>query len=421
MSKTFTIIKREYKESVYKKSFIIITLLAPVLMLSFVFIPMLMTNLETEDAYKITVADYSGIVYQKLESKMDLKLKDGSKKYLLTQSASISTGFTETKDKLKDQVLAEEIDGFIHIPATIIDSSDAEYYAKNVSNFDINRQIRNSINSIVTDYRLKRSGLDPELINNLTEQIDLKTVKVQKGAEEKEGGFLEEYFTALSFVLILYITILMYGATIMRGVIEEKNSRVVEILLSSANSFQLMLGKIVGLGSVGLTQYLIWGICGVLLTVYGSIFTGGSTSLLNFSPIIFLYFIIFFVLGYFLFATLYATVGAMTNNDREAQQVSMPITLFLVVPLLMLAFITKNPDSTLAVTLSLIPFFSPIIMFLRIVLASPSPIEIGGSILILILTIFLMVWITSKIYRIGILMYGKKPTLPELLKWVRTK
>jgi ABC-2 type transport system permease protein len=285
----------------------------------------------------------------------------------------------------------------------------------------LNRTLRAAVNDIVSEKKIEKSGLDPEMIKQLTRRLDLVTVKIREGEEEKKSGFIQEYFVTLAFVMILYVTILLYGASIMRGVLEEKNSRVVEVLLSSANSFQLMAGKIIGLGSVGLAQYLIWTVLGISFSLYGGALTGLSIGDLSFDPSIFLYFILFFILGYFLFSTIYAAFGAISNTDQEAQQASFPIVMLLIIPLVTMTFIVKNPQSTVSVIMSMIPFFSPILMFARINTAAPSPLEIWGSIFLLVITIIGCMWVVARIYRIGILSYGKKPTLAELIRWVRTK
>jgi ABC-2 type transport system permease protein len=211
----------------------------------------------------------------------------------------------------------------------------------------------------------------------------------------------------------------MYGMTVMRSIIQEKTTRIIEVLLSAANPFQIMAGKILGLGSVSFTQYLIWALFGMILLVFGAQVMPVSAEAFSFSPMILFYFVLFYVLGYFLFASMYAGVGAVTNNDQEAQQLATPITFMLIIPIILISFMVKNPDSTVVQVLSYIPFFSPIIMFARINLASPPLIEIWASIIILIITIIFMIWIVSKIFRIGILMYGKRPTLPEIAKWLR--
>lgn len=421
MNKIWIIIKNEYKQSVLKKGFIISTILGPVIMLSLVFIPALLIKMEVEESVRLKIIDYSGFTYQVLTEKLDQKLSDGQDKYILDKLDIKPEDFLTQKEDLKTEVFDEKINGFILISKDVIDNGKVEFYAKNVSNLDLNRNLRQAIDEAVIEYKISRSGLDQNLINELTKHTEFKTIKIKKGMEEKERGFGEEYFGTFAFVMILYITILLYGNTIMRGIIQEKTSRVIEVLLSSTNPFQLMAGKILGLGSVGLTQYLIWSLFGIGILLYGSLFMPTSTDWFNFSPTIFMYFVLYFILGYFLFATLYAGVGAITNNEQEAQQLSMPIVFSLIIPLLMIGFLVKNPDSAVATILSLIPFFSPILMFTRINLSSPSFIEIWGSILILIATILFFIWIVARIYRIGILMYGKKPKLPEILKWISVK
>jgi ABC-2 type transport system permease protein len=421
MSKILIIIWREYKESVFKKSFIITTLLTPVFMLAVIFLPAILSTMELEGSFKIDVIDHSGLVYDEFEKRLDTKLSDGSPRYLLRQISTTHENKNEIFGDLKQKIISEKIDGFIYIPAIVIDSSEFEYYARNVSNFDLNRQLRNTVNSIITDYRIRKSGLDPEIINKLTFNVSIKTVKIKEGKEEKEGGFIDQYLITLTFVMILYLTILLYGAAIMRGILQEKNSRVVEILLSSVNSFQLMVGKIIGLGSVGLTQYIIWSVLGIGFISYGMVVAGKSAQLFSIDPMIYLFFILFFILGYFLYATIYAGIGAMTNTDQEAQQASAPVVILLIIPIVIMSFVVKNPESVTSVILSMIPFFAPILMFTRVNISSPPPLEIWGSVIFLIVTIILIMWIVAKIYRVGILMYGKKPTLPEIMRWIKAK
>jgi ABC-2 type transport system permease protein len=421
MNKIITIIKREYKESVYKKGFIITTIIMPLLMLALIFLPALLSELDVEESLRFDVLDFSGIVYEKFTEKMGMKLSDGTDKYILRRVDGKENNFEQLKLELKERIISEEIDGFLIIPPNITDTSMVEFYAKNVGNFDLNRQIQNTINQVVIDFRIQQSGLQKEIIDALTKRVEFKTLKIQKGVEEKEGGFIVEYFSTFAFVMILYVTILIYGASIMRGVIQEKTTRIIEVLLASANSFQLMVGKILGLGSVGLTQYLIWTICGLGIMLFAGNLTSLSSDWFVFSPVIFIYFILFFILGYFLFATVYAAIGALTNSDQEAQQLSTPVVLLLIVPIVMMTFVVKNPDSTASVVFSMIPFFAPMLMFARVNISSPPLVEVWGSIILLVITIFLLIWLVAKIYRIGILMYGKRPNLPEIIKWITTK
>jgi ABC-2 type transport system permease protein len=259
------------------------------------------------------------------------------------------------------------------------------------------------------------------IVKELTRPLSIKTIKISKGGEASERGFMEEYFSTFIFVMILYMTLIIYGTSIMRSIVQEKSSRIVEVLLAGLNPFQLMAGKILGQGFVGITQYLIWAVCGIGLILFGGKVMPMAGDYFNFAPEIFLYFVIFFVLGYFVFSALYSAIGAMCNTDQEAQQMSFPVVMVLIIPILVFSMIVKNPNSTVSVVLSLIPLFSPILMFARINLTTPSMLEIWGSIGLLILTILILIWFVSKIYRVGILMYGKRPTLPEIIRWMRYK
>ncbi len=418
MKKLWILIKREYIESVFKKSFIFITLLTPLIMIALGVIPSLLIGLESEEPVVLNVTDKTGFVYDRLNAALSDTLSNGSKKFFLNLKNDDSNPEFSIANE-KTLVETGVIDGFLFIPEDIAETSELSFYSKNVANFDLNRRIENTVTEIVVNKRLVASQLDPQLINTLTKRINLKTFKITKGGEESERGFGEEYFSTFIFILILYATLILYGTAIMRSIVQEKSSRIIEVLLSSASPFQMMAGKILGQGSVGLTQYLIWAVFGIGMIFFGARVMPISSDYFNFSPMLFVYFVLFYILGYFVFSTLYAAVGAITNTDQEAQQLSFPIVFMLIIPMMLLGFLVKNPDSNISVILSLIPFFSPIIMFARINISAPSFVEIGGSIVILIITIIFLIWLVSKIYRVGILMYGKRPTLPEIIKWLR--
>ncbi len=416
MNKIFALIKREYKDSVYKKSFIVMTLLTPLIMVALGVVPSLLMQLDTGKQVKLNIIDQSGFVAGPLQAALTDTLPNGQNKFLLTL---LPPG--ANRDEQKALIREETINGLIIIPANVADSGKVEFYSKNVADFGLNRSIRSAIQKIVIDHRIVKSGLNPELVGSLTKSLELTTIKISKEGTESKRGFTDEYFSTFIFVLILYMSLIMYGTSIMRSIVQEKNSRIIEVLLASANPFQLMAGKIFGQGSVGITQYLIWALFGIGMIFYGGNVLPISAKYFNFAPSLFIYFVVFFVLGYLVYAIMYSAIGAISNSDQEAQQMSMPVILMLIVPIMMLGYLVKAPDSTLSVTLSLIPFFSPIIMFARINLSNPPLIEVLGSIGILIVTILFLVWFVAKIYRVGILMYGKRPTLPEIVKWMRYK
>ncbi len=390
MHKLLTIIRREYKENVYKKGFIISTILTPIILMSFIFAPALLSRVEVEKQKLFDVVDQTGIVFEELTQDLDTRLPDSTRKFVFKQVQGYQN-WESTREELKLKVSIEETDGFIVVPAgALAESEPIELYARNTGNFDMNRQIRSAINNIITGYRIRQSGLEPDMVNKLTRWIDLKTIKITKSSEEKEGGFLQDYLSTFAMVMILYMTILLYGTAIMRGVLQEKNSRIIEILLSSASSFQLMMGKILGIGAAGLTQYIVWVIFGLVITSFGNLIPGIDSPVVSLSGSVLVYFVIYFILGYFIFATLYAVIGALTNSDQEAQQLSFPIVFMLIIPLIMMTFMVKNPDSTLSVVLSLIPFFSPILMFARINISMPPAAEIILSIILMVLTIVIL-------------------------------
>ncbi len=424
MNKILAVIKREYLQIVRTKTFILGTVLGPVIMGLFIFVPILVSVMSVGDQERIGVIDASREIYKELENRMDFKLKDGRLKYVL-ENYELVADLEQLKDTLNQKVLAGDISGYMVIPENIIEGGTVEFAAEHVSDFDKISSINKVLNTVIVEKRLKKAGLDPGEVSKYMEEVKFVTQKVtKKGVEEDTGGtFIVSYI----LVLILYMTLIFYGQLILRGVIEEKSSRVVEVVLSSLKPSQLMAGKILGIAAVGLTQYLIWAVFGMVLTSYSSsllssFFPQASGFKIPSIPAyVFVYFVVFFILGYFLFSTLYAAIGSTVNSEKEAQQLGTPLTMMLVIPILLMMFVMRSPDSTLSIVLSLIPFFSPILMLLRICVLLPPFIEILGSIVLLVLTTVGLIWFAGKIYRVGLLMYGKRPSLPEIIKWVRYK
>ncbi len=422
MRKILSVIKREYIQIVRTKGFVIGTILGPVVMAAFIVVPILVQFVSVDKQEKIGVVDLSAAVFMELDEKLDQTLKDGSRRYVL-QEFKPRDNIEELLEELNGKVLAKELTAYIYIPVNIAEGGVAEYVSEHVSDFDKQGNIGQALSSIIIAKRLRGEGLDPEKIGQYMRPVRLDTKKVTtRGVERDTGG---TFMISFVLVIILYTTVLFYGQIILRGVIEEKSSRVVEIVLSSLRPFQLMAGKILGIAAVGFTQYAIWALFGIAATRYsGNVVSRFFPAAANLAvptipAYIFIYFIIFFVLGYFLYGTMYAGIGSMVNNEKEAQQLVMPVTMFLIVPIMLMMFVIRSPDSSVSVILSLIPFFAPILMLLRIsVLLPPFP-QIAASIVLLILTTVLMIWISAKIYRVGILMYGKRPNLLEIIKWMR--
>lgn len=423
MRKILPVIKREYLTRVRTKGFIIGTIAAPVFFGLMIALPMLVILVKSDRPKHLVVVDLSGKLYESLVQELDQETNSGERLYQLSRKDVPVGNLAYAKRELSKSVNSKEIDGYIIIPADVLEKNKAEFYARNVSNFRQNKEIEAAISAAVAKYRLQRSGLNPDLVHQLTHKVSLKTFKVTpEGKEEEDVGFT----LGLTYVLvmILYMMMLIYGGLVMRSVIEEKNSRVVEIIVSSVRPFQLMGGKILGAGAVGLTQVLIWVLLlGLILLYKGSIMGGfGVESQMSLPSIplnVMVYFTLFFILGYILFSTMYAGLGAMVNSEQEAAQLQMPLIFLLIIPIMIMMYIISHPDSPLAVVLSFIPLFTPIIMFMRICVQTPPLSQILASIALLTLTIIGMIWIAARIYRVGILMYGKRPNLPELIKWIR--
>lgn len=444
--KVITVIKREYMTRVKTKGFVASILLMPAFMFVVMVLPSLMMTLQhkSDEIKTFVVFDETGEIFSKMQSALDENpffQHKGKRVYQLIEKPSDFNDNVAVKKQLNQQLEAKEIQGYIEIPEDVFDRLEVNYYAKNLTNFEEQRAFRRVISRIVTNKRLEDKGYAAHEVRDLMRGIRLTeyavTTQTEKG-EGEETSKVESQETAmvklgLTYVLTfsLYLFTLLYGASVMRSVLEEKTTRIVEVIISSIKPHQLLLGKIVGVCSVCLTMFLIWGSFAILLLMninpilelFG--IQGLPPQLMAITDIIksvgpsaLLYFLIYFVSGFFLFSTFYAVVGSICNSDEEAQQVSSPVVMMLVIPFMLMFGLFRAPDTTLTIVLSHIPFFSPLIMFMRINVLTPPLWEILLNIAAMIVTIFGVVLVTGKIYKIGILMYGKRPTLGELWKWL---
>ncbi len=418
MDKILAIIRREYVTRVRSKGFIIGTVLSPLLMMSFVLVPIFMTRGNSSDALKLIVLDQTGDA--QLITRVDQLLNEENARadqYTVNyEVVPLSESLESHMPALNERIKQNQIAGYLVLPHDVLNRDKISFHAKNVSDFANRRRIENALNSAITERRLAMAGISSDQVRSLTREIDLELVN-QRGESERGQTFVLAY----ALLMILYITILVYGMMVLRGVIEEKQSRIVEVLLSSVKPFQLMMGKLLGIGLVGLTQYAVWAASAFLLSGFAAanMSTMGSFQVPRVSAMVMIFFVVYFLLGYFLFATLYAMIGAIVSSDEDAQQMQMPITMLLVMPMIFSSVVLRNPNSTLSMALSLFPFFTPVIMFMRICLSQPPAWQIGLSLILMIGTILGAVWLAGKIYRVGILMYGKRPTLPELARWLK--
>jgi len=436
--------KREYMQRIKGRAFWIGTLVLPLFLSAVTILPSLFLS-RSEARQKVVVVDSTGgAVAAELAAEKQTKPADepaaanpapaearpGGK---LAEARARNVRFdflfeppqpdaAAQRRELDRRVSSEQIGAWVWIDGQALASNKVEYHARSVSNFLTQEVLKEDLSSAIRRVRLRQAGLDPEKIGALTRGVDLSTLRVAKGGSRAEGGLAGAAFGYIVFMM-LYLAISIWGQQMMTGVLDEKSSRIIEVVVSSIRPTDLMMGKLVGICLLGLTQMAIWCATLVILSTPGFLaalvaLPEGVTLPAVTIPMI-LNFGILFALGFFVFASFYAAVGAAFNNLQEAQQVAGFILFFLIVPLIIMFRIINDPDSTLAVVTSLIPPFTPLLMTLRIALQMPPLWQILLAYALTVGFIVLMVWIAARIYRVGILMYGKKPTLQEIWKWVR--
>jgi ABC-2 type transport system permease protein len=415
--KLLKVAKREYLDRVRKKSFLIGTILGPLLMGGWILVPGLLMKHAPEERIVMAVVDLTQSLYAGFEEALDDTLPNGSKMFVLQNVPATEDRLDAVKKDLSAQVAAGAIEGYIVFPPDMIEKGEATYFGKKVSNIRTLERIETALNKTVVAKRLAAEGLEYAQVAEMLKHVKIETVQVLKGGE-KASGFEQAYVTSFIFIMILYMTILLWGIAVQRSIIEEKNNRVVEVLLSSLKPFDLMAGKIAGVGAVGLTQYAIWGVFALGVSSY-ALSSGQFAQFVSFEPATIVFFVLFFVLGFLFYSTLFAGIGAICNTDQEAQQLQTPIVMCLAFTFLIPLAVMQNPDGTFATVCSMIPFFAPILMFMRINILMPPAWQIALSIAILLGSIYIAGVLSAKIFRVGILMYGKRPDLREVFKWLR--
>ncbi|MBR5563411.1 MAG: ABC transporter permease [Bacteroidales bacterium] len=445
-----TIISREYLTRVQKKSFLLITFLGPVFFAAIALLPSIIMFMAEDKGKQIAVVDQSGIVLPKMESDATITYHDYS---------------TANPDSLKTQLSDLEMDAMV-----LVSPLDSATNSVNVSAFsnspisvDLKERISDKIDEAVEDYRISLYDVGDlkQIMNEVKSDVNISTYTIGEDGEEKISS--SEVFMIISLLLstIIYFFIAMFSGMVMQSVIEEKTSRVVEVLVSSVKATELMFGKIIGVACVALTQFLLWIVLTAVLVTGVSAFVGFDTMMgdpaqseqmmqmtgqmsgvdmeqmaavtegdglgviistlkeINYGQLIFGFFI-YFALGYLLYASFFAAIGSAVENEADTQQLQMPITVPLIIGFFIAFYAFKAPDSAVVFWGSMIPFTSPIVMLARIPFGVPAW-ELALSIAILVGTFIACGWASAKIYQIGILMFGKKTTFKDLWKWLRMK
>ncbi len=441
MGKISIIAGREFNERVRKKSFIITTILMPIAFVAIMFIPALMMNIQSDEKHEIVVVDQSGAIAPKMQD-----------------SATID--YTSS-DRTLEELTAEQQDVF----GILIIGSDVATNPSNVqlltyesSTINIESEITNQIQSIIEAEKLKAYNIEDidSILEAIKTPVSLKVKQLGESGETKESSSILNIALAYIFGFLIYMFVFLYGNMVMQGVIEEKSNKVMEVMVSSVKPFELMMGKILGIASVAVTQFVIWVVFilvvgGVAMSLFGvSDMMAAATASAAMDPAAMMGaaempamdgellavlstitdpayllrilggFLVYFIGGYLLYAAMFAAVGSAVDNEKDTNNLQLPITIPLILAIFVMMSAMQDPHGPLAFWFSLIPFTSPVVMMVRLPYGVPGW-ELALSIGLLFVTFVAMVYLAGKIYRVGVFMYGKKPTFGELAKWIRYK
>lgn len=431
MRNTWLIIRREYLERVRTKAFLLFTVLMPVFVVLVVLVPSKLAMMKTGSVRNVVIVassqDIASAVKQQLEDLGKIQSKGGDSSKQNNEDEDVAPkyvvetkiGGEELRKPLTADVAAGKIDGYIWLTEDKISEKKFIYITKHASDFVDFSTVQGAVNSALIRSRLVAKGVASGQLDEALKRMDMDVMRIDKTGKESKSGGMAAIMLPFLLMFMIYMTVLIYGIAVMRSVLEEKTSRVMEVMLSSANSTQMMAGKILGVGAVGATQVLIWMSTVLLTSLYGAAVAAPYLRDAQLSPLVYVCFPVFFLLGYLLYSSMYAAVGAMVNSEEEAQQMQWPVMIPLILCTVFAMTVIRDPNSNVAFWASIFPFTAPIVMFLRVVVQQPPMWQIGLSIGLVIVSIWGMVWLCSRIYRVGILMYGKRPTLPEIMKWIK--
>jgi ABC-2 type transport system permease protein len=437
MKKIIAVVRREFVERVRTKAFVISTVLLPVFMVAMLVLPMLMMSGGDRTSH-VAVVDASGAglgqpVGHALESEKLGSGADAKARYTVQVFPATSDDVAKVRDDLiastgfSSKKRKDGFDGVLVLAADTLSTGKVAYYGGNVGSLESMSKLQRAVSNALAGVRLGKSGVDTALVKRAMKPADMDTTKVSDGKLTGQSG-QESFMIAYLMGFILYIAILIYGQQTMTSVIEEKTSRIMEVLTSSLTPFEMLLGKVLGVGLAGLTQMAIWGGTIFLLSsqrtplaaVFGmSADAAQSFPIPSMAPGLLVVFLLYFALGFMLYGALYAAIGAMCNTIQETQQYAIFVTVFIIVGFFAVFALIKDPTGPLGITMSYIPFFAPFTMPVRWSLTSVPPLELFLSLALMVVALLACVWLAARIYRTGILMYGKKPSWRELWRWIR--
>lgn len=413
MKKKLDIAKWEFLEKVRSKAFLVSLVLMPAIMVGFGVLPTLFASKGDDSSVVIGIIDETGMLLNSLSEKLDQKyrLPNDSPNYVLRNLGT--DGTPENRRRNANQMVSTgEIEGYFYMSSEVLEKGVVEYRSENVANIRVVERFSRSIEEVILEKRLIEKGLGVNFLKDLRTKIDVKSLKIS-GEEERESGFLQTFFGAYLFIMMLMFMVLTSGQLLIRSVVEEKSNRVIEVLLSSCSPSDLMVGKILGLSGLGLLQLFIW------LIIAAAISVKVGANILDVDHLFLM--MVYFILGYLLYAAIFVGAGSPVTTEQEAQQITTYVSLTLVFPIILAIPAMLNPDATLIKILTFIPLLTPAFMLLRLTIQTPPAWEIVTTLSILLVSVVGAMWLAGKIFRVAILAYGKRPTIPELFKLIRTR
>jgi ABC-2 type transport system permease protein len=414
MNKIITIAKWEYLEKIKTKIFIISLIITPLIIIMFSILPTLLADKESISTKLIGVVDDSEIYFNQLSFELEkYKIDNARPYYILLNLTDKNKPGNIIKAEADSSVILNRIEGYLLISFGNTDSASVQYRSERIGSFRDIRRFEDVINKIRIQNELSTKGIDIELADMLQKNINIEQIKIEKGGEEGNQDFMIVFFSAFIFILLLMMMVIYSGQMLVRSLIEEKSNRLIEILISSCTSEELLAGKIIGLSALGLTQILIWSLISIGLVGSALIPTDAFQNIL---PML-----LYFVIGFIFYTTIFVGIGSVVSTEQEAQQITTFISLILVFPVVIAVPAIQNPGSMMVKLLSFIPLTIPSIMLLRFKIGLVPLSDILITLSIMFVSIIITLKLSAKIFRIGILSYGKRPSTKELIRWLKEK
>ena len=414
MKKIFTIAKWEYIEKVRTKTFIISMFLTPAILLVFSLAPTWFSRNAEESTRAYGIIDSSEIYYRPLKTNLEeVQLKSGQPKFVVINLFKKNDYFPDIKKSADNDVVRNKLEGYILILNGGSNKIKIEFRSRGSGSFEDINKIEEIFNKVKNKLLLQNSGVDSSVINSAMKYVQVEPIKIEVNGKESKADFLTLFFSSFIFIMLLMMMVLSTGNMLVRSLLEEKSNRLIEILISSCTQKELLAGKVIALSGLGFTQILIWSTLGLL---------SAGTALVpinvfeNIVPMM-----IYFMLGYVFYVSIFVGIGSICSTEQEAQQITSYISIVLTMPVIFSLSAIEYPGSLLVRVLSYIPFTTASIMILRVKIESIQPWEYVSTTMIMIISIYLVVAVSAKLFKIGILSYGKRPTFKELIRWIREK